>query len=196
MLNTRSSLQWRLFVEWVLANAIGWAIGFGLVETLIPAYNPQLAAIVTIAYTFGAAFLGFVQWLSLRRRGPMSSAWVAATTIGFLVGYLAFRLTENSLGLGGESQAIIGLIVLFGLVAAGVGVGQWLILRRQFTRTGWWMPVVLVSWLCGAGMWVVLSGLTMGAVLSNLGAGIASGVVTAYALHWLLSNASTGAVVL
>jgi hypothetical protein len=186
MLSTKSPLQGRELVEWVLANAIGWAIGFGVVETLIPAYNSQLAAFVTMAYTLGATFLGFVQWWTLRRRGPVSSAWVAATTLGFLAGYLAFRLTESSFG--GESQAII---VLFSLVAAGVGIGQWLILRRQFTRARWWMPVVLVSWLCGAGMWVVLTRLTLGAVLSNLGAGMASGVVTGYALHWLFSNAST-----
>ena len=189
----RPVLHLHQFAEWVVANALGWVVGFATVELILPVYTQDLAPVVTLAYTLGAAVLGLGQWLSLRRFGVARTAWVPATTFGFLAGYVVFRLAEGNLA--GEREEVLSLVGLVSLVATGVGVGQWLILRSQFRHAGWWILAVLASWLSSMGLGVVLrASLAWGAVPANLVVGLVSGIVTGSVLWWLSSDAATHSI--
>ena len=100
--------------------------------------------------------------------------WVVATTIGWLVGFAiceafsAFLKSLNSDGL---------------VIGAGIGIAQWLVLRRQGGRAGWWILASII----GFGIGKVLGD----QVAANLGGlvGIALGGatigLTAGALQWI-----------
>ena len=125
--------------------------------------------------------VGWVFWLQ----------WVLASAVGmylgFNVGFLLTAVIHLVLGLGLELA-----FSLFG-VALGMGVGvlQWLVLRRRVSVTGWW---VLASAAGGYG--VLLAGFlgfsqsleSHGLLLSWTGVVALGGAVTGV-LQWLLLRA-------
>jgi len=68
--------------------------------------------------------------------------WVLASTVGwflgFLVGFIGGHAVEEILPSYGNAAIGAGL-------GAGVGIMQWLILRRQVSRAGWWVLASIVG---------------------------------------------------
>ena len=68
----------------------------------------------------------------------------------------------------------VGGVSIFGTV---VGVLQWLVLRRQVPRAGWWVLASTVGWVVG---------LPLGDINGPPGLGAVYGAFTGTALVWLL----------
>jgi hypothetical protein len=92
---------------WILASALGWTAGWGIVITLIP---PQLG--ILTEPVLGAA-LGTTQWLFLRRHFYQAGWWIPVSALGWTIG-----LT----GLTGE--LLVGAVV-----GAVTGIALELLLR-------------------------------------------------------------------
>jgi hypothetical protein len=92
--------------------------------------------------------LGFLQSWALRRRGAVVAGWTAATALGLFVLASPFSFTfggaVNRLSM--PNQIVVNL-----LVGAGIGLLQFLILRKTTARAWQWIPVnaaaVLGSWI-------------------------------------------------
>jgi hypothetical protein len=67
-------------------------------------------------------------------------------------------------------QRAIGEVVIFGLIGAGLGTMQWLVLRSLFSQAGWWVVVSTVG------------GAIVGMGAASLGSEIEASLIIAYGL--------------
>ena len=101
--------------------------------------------------------------------------WVSASTVGWTVGFTVF---------GGT---------LAGLV---VGIMQWLVLRQQVSRSGWWVLASTVGWI-GGGFGGLIVGLSVirdvgwnGAfTVASILVGAVTGVMQWIVLQWQVPGA-------
>lgn len=201
-----------LWLSWVLANAVGEAIGLGGTALLAIAgvryvgegtgflAGVVLAALAVLAGTLiEGTVVGTAQWLVLKVQLPQMRwrIWVLATGAGAFVAWTLGMLPSTLLfpGSGGGAQsakpaeaAILGLAFLMGLVLGPVlGFAQWLVLRRFVRRAALWMPANAIAWALG--MLVIFSGMDLA-----LGDPFGPSTVPILALTLICCGAIVGAV--
>ena len=112
--------------------------------------------------------------------------WVLASTVGWVLGGVAAVVAD---------AVVVGLMVGFavgGVIGGGPGVLQWLVLRRQVARAGWWVVASAVG--VGVG-WIVEGGVVVVVVLvvSEVLGGAVNGAITGAMLVWLLRQRAAAA---
>jgi hypothetical protein len=119
---------WTLWLQWLVATAIGWAAGEA-VASFVPEDTILLGTIHTALI---GLVLGTMQWLILRRHIEMAARWILATLIGSAVG--------GAVGLAASFAAGATVIQPWALLPFGLALGvcQWLVLRARFPWSGWW----------------------------------------------------------
>ena len=166
----------RLFfwLLWVLAGTVGWAVGGG--ETAFGEY-PSVPNVIVGGYVrlaAGGILVGALQWLLLRRQIARAGRWVLAN-IGavLIVGAIVFGV--------GAVNADVGWVVGAGLSGTLVGVLQWLVLRGQVARAGWWVVASTLGWIAG---------MPVGGFLGWAALGAMYGAITGVGIVWLLRQPS------
>ena len=169
---TRTSLDWKVWFQWILANTVAETVGLGgtlligaflllQVENTIGAV-PAAALGVLAATVIEGSVVGTAQWLVLRR--PLKSmkwrTWVLATALGAFVAWTlgmipsTFLFTGPDTGVAAPSEMsdllIYALAAGMGLVVGSIlGVPQWLALRRHLPKAGWWVLANALAWMVG-----------------------------------------------
>jgi hypothetical protein len=92
--------------------------------------------------------IGSGEWLVLRRQLTGATGWIAVTVVAWAVAWTMGQAITDALL---DDYWLLGLVPGGLLLAAIVGVGQWLLLRRWARRATWWLPTSLVGW-SAAGM--------------------------------------------
>ncbi len=120
-------------------------------------------------------------------------SWWLASALGLALGIPA------GLALGAPLEVVVGMVlvtpIMLGMVGAIVGTSQWLVLRRQLARAGWWVAVTAVGLSAGLTTAVVViekggALLTGGPVrLATTGLG---GLAAAVALLGILGGIALG----
>jgi hypothetical protein len=149
-----------LWVKWVFANFLA-SLFVAVPGVLVPRYaKGELATILAslIFWPFGILILAAMQWLVLRRWLPRARGWLVATVAGAFMYLVLFGpattvVTGISDTLAQTSNAAwAGLAELWSAVAAGallgaaIGLAQWMVLGRLFSRAGWWILATTVGW--------------------------------------------------
>jgi len=162
-------LDWGIWRRWVVANAVGEAIGLGctllltifLAATATNVLGPiGFAALAVLGGTvIEGLIVGTTQWLVLQDPLPKLSwrRWALATAVGaciaWALGVLPGTMMPVDAGASPASMsglAIDGLAFVMGLVLGPIlSVPQWLVLRLYLHRTGWWMLANALAWACG-----------------------------------------------
>ncbi|MEW6750864.1 MAG: carboxypeptidase-like regulatory domain-containing protein [Candidatus Latescibacterota bacterium] len=198
---TRPPVGWAFVAGWVAASMAGGAVGLGAVAPVAAllflgllgvdqAPESLLGALVLLGV---GATVGLAQAAVLRRASWAfrTRGWTLASGAGWLGGeFLAMVLT----GAPGRLLRPLGRWpeLLLGALVAGLVVGavQWLVLRHEVPRAGWWPVAGAVGSLGSAlvlGPFVgrIPAPMTAGAV--GLGAGVmaVAGAVTGVGLLWL-----------
>jgi hypothetical protein len=126
---TSERVGWGLWLEWIVATAIGWSAGEA-VASLVPEDTVLLG---TLHSAVIGVLLGTVQWLILRRHIETAGRWVLATVVGSAVG--------GAVGLAASFAAGATVIQPWALLPFGVALGvcQWFVLRTHVPGSGWWM---------------------------------------------------------
>ncbi len=121
----------------------------------------------------GGWVAGLLQWESFQARVRRAGPWILISPVSWAI---AFALLIESLALR-EPLELWGVLLplVGGLVA---GMLQWMVLRHDLKRAGWWIPATSVGWGL-AGLFPPLSSPLLG--------GVFIGVTTATALAFLLS---------
>ena len=69
--------------------------------------------------------------------------WVAVTAVGVSASSYAFMYASDvwnhAVDLTPRVDELVGFSLLLAVLGAGVGVMQWLVLRRQLSQAGWWV---------------------------------------------------------
>jgi hypothetical protein len=181
--------QPREWMLWTVATMGGWLagsainvllsiglnlLGVGAAFNADPAEVPQSMVLILMGLSLGLLFIigtsvGVAQSLVLRRHLAGMQRWAIFTGVGFALGSFAF-------------------LPFMGL---GVGLMQWLLLRRDLNKTGWWPLTNALIWPLGYMMGSAV-GVTVGAAVgSPLVANLLSAVITG-----ALIGAVSGAVLL
>ena len=154
-----SSVGWTFWFQWVLANTVGLVVGLivGFVGLLI--HGAFFGAII-------GTLMGIMQWCVLREYISRAGSWAAACTAGGAVGGLVYEAFARADLAEVTIARAFGGVVLGALVGGFVaGAIQWLVLRQQVYRTGWW---VLASTVGGA-MAFAVGGAVGGAMAWSVG---------------------------
>ncbi|MFC2172189.1 hypothetical protein ACFLU6_06105 [Acidobacteriota bacterium] len=130
------------FVLWVLLNALGAAIGYGIAELAVMKSAGRLSWLFS-AFLYSAVLgvtLGMMQWLVLRRWIPGSKGWIAATIAGgALSGFFLTAVYQT-----------LDLTVSLGVFGLAIGITQLFVLWRSLRLAGLWPVVSALSWWSGA----------------------------------------------
>lgn len=176
-------------------------MGFGLVGLLVfgplvvfASFDAWLLAASIAAGVVEGAIVSFAQHRVLRRDFPVRyHEWAIATIVPAM---LAYAIGDVAFPFLGERQQWAALGALGVGLAALLGAGQWLILRRHARRAAWWIPASALAWALGIAVAIVAIALVpdgappwafaLAAVAGGLGMGALVGVVTGVAYERLL----------
>lgn len=188
----RSQVGWGFWLLYVLATILGMAVGclLAFVATAI-VFAPLRVLGEWLPWTvFGIVLgitVGILQWIVLRRRVSGAGWWVVASAgggIGAMQSGTVFGRSPSFESLA----ALLGCIGIVALGGAVTGTLQWVVLKKQVSRAGWWVLVSTVCWpLSVIGVSALPWSDLYGAALSvMLVAGAVLGMVTGGVLAWLL----------
>jgi hypothetical protein len=82
--------------------------------------------------------------------------WVLATVAGVVIGILSILTFVSGLALTGTSTVLVGIIGGAAL-GGGVGIAQWLVLRRYVRSAIWWIVVSVIGGMLGVALGLLLS---------------------------------------
>ena len=143
----RTTIDWGIWIQWVLATTIGWVLG------------------LTLGNEVGVGILiGAAQWVVLRRYFSQAWWWIVASAAGWIVGW-AIIMSGLVVSPGESLFTAIVSGAIFGLT---MGVAQWIILRRWVKLSSLWILLSIPGWTVG------LIGL-LGTILAGAAAGVITG---------------------
>jgi hypothetical protein len=148
-------------LAWLILNAAGWGLGFGLQFMLMK--GGDLENILSLAGVLVAAgVIGLTQWLALRwllpvlAPGSMGISWVILTMFGYSVGFLGASVLVNSLADVSDPAAVAAItFISWALVGLATGLLQWAELRLAARGGRWW----IFSSALGYGLGALLLGI-------------------------------------
>ena len=203
-----NQIGWNFWLRWVFLSTLGCLVGLFMGFVFGSIISENIIGIGVLGHILGyfmlgvglGSVVGLMQWFILRELVSAAGWWVLASTAGFAVamggGYgaavVAFGYSEGLDELGGGFAALLGWTVVVALGGAVTGLLQWLVLREQFSRAGWWVLASSVGW--GLSMAVAQAILLDNKWADSLGGGLALmvgggallGAITGGALVWLL----------
>ena len=186
---------WRIYLQWVLANVFGGALGFPLSDIVYDSIEAQVGGTLGQAISgamIGAA-LGLAQWLIIRRGVSKTGSWVLVTTVSW---GMALALYES---IGGA----LGRTVGGATIGAALGFAQWLVIRRRVSKSSSWVLATTVGLAMGWSLGLAIYEAATEAMYRAIGeamyesvseaiigamSGLVYGVVTGAVLLWLLQN--------
>lgn len=121
-----SPYTWVVFEDALTAHWEG-----SLVDALLFVHHTSLELI-------GALLVGLGQWLVLRRWVDRARWWILASGAGW-GGAFAIAWITNRVFIAGLGWEVVGITMTLLVFLSGVGLFQWLLLRRWVRRAGWWL---------------------------------------------------------
>jgi hypothetical protein len=116
--HTKPAFDWALWVKWILATTLGWALGWIVSEFAV------------------GLTVGLAQWFVLRGQLERPGWWILASAVGWAAGR----------GLAGAVIPTGNPVLIGGTVGAILGITQWLVLRTQAFQSWWWIVLSAASW--------------------------------------------------
>ena len=154
----RRAASVRFLVQWVLANAVGWAVGFRGMSFVLTTFDPPAfhGFPRVAAYLVGVVVVAVLQLVVLRKYINRQALWILLTLGGLALSIVALLAIGGTLesALMEHDEDLVGIalalsITFYGLGAI-IGAVQWLHLRQQYLEAGWWIPANGVGWATGA----------------------------------------------
>ena len=144
LISTFASFFFSLILVYYTAESLGLYVSS-------ESHTDSEKAIMTFIFLSVAGFCtGFLQWKLIKNRISRSWRWIIATTIGFVSPvipiYIVILLLKPSFyetlevmlndNLSLKLAYIMSVLAICGAIT---GYFQWLVIRQQFSRAGWWI---------------------------------------------------------
>jgi hypothetical protein len=132
-------------LAWLLVNAVGWGLGFGLQLMTVHSGGEGSLSILFGTLVSGGV-IGLAQWLALRwlverlRPGSMAIAWVILTMFGFAIGFTVGSVISGMVD-PTSSPIILAVtqFVAWGVVGSSTGILQWMAFQPHLRGALWWI---------------------------------------------------------
>jgi hypothetical protein len=151
--------RWFFYPAWVasstisipIAGLIAWALVSQVKEVV--GGTIQVGGYTRITEDYLSSYIlipvlgllaGFLQYLLLRRHLPRMRWWIAATTLGLLLGFVGGRLLFLDLHSALNSTWFGALVTA--LTGGSMGLAQWLVLRQRVHHATWWILANVLGW--------------------------------------------------
>jgi hypothetical protein len=173
------------FFGWILANLLGVA-ALGALTVIFP-FLFYIRGMVASALIIGLT-IGLAQWIALRRLAPIPILWIFTIPIGLPLGLMIIRTVPNSVwGVVDDESIAVGVA---GYIAIGfmVGLIQWFLLRRQFTKSLVWLLSSAIGLGLGTGLVFASNLINQSRGISEILAVLVYASATGLALEWLRGN--------
>ncbi len=134
--NDRAPLAGR----WLRATFYGWVLGFFLIVGMALIWDVFGGAQFMIGLGMGAG-VGYMQGRVIKPLLGGSTRWLLSSIVGLGLPFLVWDLSgplQLSIPFSLAGAVVVGSVL--------VGVFQWLLLRGQSRRAGWWIPASVVGW--------------------------------------------------
>ncbi|MCL2924898.1 MAG: hypothetical protein MGF17_09815, partial [Trichodesmium sp. MAG_R04] len=183
--------EWGLWFQWAFANSVGWFVGLfvfgvldGVVENTMGGFGPAVLGTV-----FGAV-VGSFQWWVIRKRLSQARWWILATVLVSAILFSTSDVLSNAVS-DVVSNTVIQVVVISSLIGLVIGSAQWLVLRKQLSQSHWWILANILG--IAATLFAIVYSSRRFEPSSNWNfifwfciSGIVYGVITGFALVWLL----------
>jgi hypothetical protein len=196
MITNNRKPSWFFYPAWVVLSSISIPIAFAIYWALASLANQVVGSTILVrgqshitedfllpyilALVLGLAF-GLLQYIVLHRHLPQIGWWVAATTVGWVLGFIGNSLLLPTL-FGTLDVRVIRFALMYAFAGGVMGLAQWWILHQRVRYAALWILANILSWgVVGWGS-VALSN-TM--VIPAVGILIIPGITTSIVL-WLL----------
>lgn len=130
---------------WLLANVIGWGLGFGL-QLMLMQSSGEGSLPTLFGTLISGGVIGLAQWLVLRwlvqrlRPGSMGIAWVILTMFGFAIGFLIGVVISNLVAPNSDPIILtMTLFIAWGVVGLATGILQWMAFQAYLRGAMWWI---------------------------------------------------------
>jgi len=150
------SPRWVLLLVWTVSTLLGFVL---FTVPIFPLFLLDRGLWGYLVWSAAGALVGLligtVVGYSQRRVLPPHLAWAAswtwATALGWAIGgSLAVTMYGGITGLNRGELGLVGGALLGPVGGVGIGVGQWLLLRRHLPAAGWWIVATVGAWGAGA----------------------------------------------
>lgn len=167
---------------WIIGNFLGVAALGALI--LFAPFLKTIPGLLTSTLIIGFP-IGLAQWIALRRVAPISILWVLTISVGLLLALLLVRAMPERTWDVVDDESIAALAVSYATIGLTVGLIQWSLLRRQFSRSLVWLLSSSVGTGLGSAL-VLASGLiNQSGIISVLLAVLIYASATGLTLEWL-----------
>jgi hypothetical protein len=188
----RPRVGWSFWLQWVTLMSLFLCLSYSGVDLVL---RPIVArtvpdpwvreATIAVGLAILGTAVGFTQWLLLRQHLRSARTWGLSIAATFWVGA---SLTELASFAG---VALLPSFVLsFLLLGPVCGLLQWLSMRHQVARAGWWIVAQTLSWP----MLFALSAVVAYGASAVFGGGVDDYLPVSYAIGGAALGATTGAV--
>ncbi|HWQ85023.1 MAG TPA: hypothetical protein VN363_10675 [Anaerolineales bacterium] len=186
--STKPTAPLAILIQWLLFTAFGCWSGLMLGSWLTPRIANTLNGnedsmfpyIVLLAL---GVTLGVVQSVALSRVLPAVKGWLRYTLMGF-VGAMVVVAIASSLGLG-SAAGLLDDALLFALLGAVIGLGQWRLLRQAFPQAWLWILATALGGLIFLQLAVTPAAETNEFVVRGTLYGLIAALPAGLALAWL-----------
>lgn len=149
---------WYFWLQWVLLNVLGhFALRYLFLEVLPYANGPWfeiLRSSILVSGIVSGLVLGGIQWFLLRRYFEWPLAWIGASVIGYIVVDGWSSIADYWITPSTAMFVVPGAAIVAGVL---LGTMQWVILRREVYRAGWWIVASGLSWFASSFISLLLS---------------------------------------
>jgi hypothetical protein len=180
--------EFALWLAWTLATALGMLAGYLPLALLVNSLDLGLARVLVPLLT--GLLLGLAQWLVLRPYIAQSHDWILNHAAGWVAGYTLGLFVVQLL-----AKTTLGLLLGYVAFGAIVALFQYPALRREIPHLSIWLAANVLGWTLGAYLSQLAASLlfrgalpdTFASVLVSVGVtGLVAGALTALALIWIV----------
>jgi hypothetical protein len=182
-MSQKPSLPNKSLLVWVSANILGFA-ALAVLLLALPSFMSISGLVPTILII--SIPIGLAQWLALRHILRTSVLWALTVPIGLLFAVLIYRIVPNGLWLGLDDESILALTAGYFVLGFSIGLPQWLMLRRQLSKSSIWLLSSSIA--VAAGFWLVLITdlINQSGILAAIVVVFIYPIITGLTLSWLI----------
>jgi len=182
-----SGNQTRQFLFWTLANILGFS-ALAIILLLLPSI--MLIRNMILPNLIITLPISIAQWIVLRRIAPISALWILTTPVGVILAVLCFQNIPQILLPEGVDEHILVLTTLYLVMGFTIGLPQWLVLRRQFSKSSIWLLGSSLSLPVGFGLVLATDLINQAEITAYLVVGLVYILITGVTLTRMLSRRS------